>query len=206
VVPLVTVSTTSVSQRGKGVAEKLRGESTGVLISDDYGAYRTLAEHHQLCFAHLIRKFRDLAQHAGFTETEQESIQCTYQEIKDIYRSVVSACAGPDPQSQRDTLVARFSTVATLCKRDPKPVARLKTTLYKNIPYYLTCLSYPSIALTNNLAERALRHIVLKRKNSFGCKSEKGATALGTLLSVLMSLYRRDPLNYLDKYSVLRRV
>lgn len=192
--------------RGKGVAEKLRGLSAGVLVSDDYGAYRVLATHHQLCFAHLIRKFRDLAQHDGFTDTEQEAVRCTYRGIKDVYHGVVSACSDPDPQTYREMLTTQFTSVATVHDSDPKPVARLKTTLQKNIPYYLTCLSFPSIALTNNLAERALRHVVLKRKNSFGCKSDNGAHVLGTLLSVLLSLYRKDPLTYLEKYGMLRRV
>jgi hypothetical protein len=48
--------------RGNGVAEKLRGDSESIIISDDYVAYRYLAHYHQLCWAHLIRHFRDLAQ------------------------------------------------------------------------------------------------------------------------------------------------
>lgn len=192
--------------RGKGIAQELRGESIGVLVSDDYGAYRILAEHHQLCFAHLIRKFRDLAQHEGFSDAQKEDVVHTYQTIKDIYRHVVSAVSATTPESARATLTAQLRVVAMLHERDPKPVVRLKTTLMKNISSYLTCLAFPSIALTNNLAERALRHIVLKRKNSFGCKSAKGAKTLSTLLSVLLSLYRRDPVLYMGKYMELRRV
>ena len=192
--------------RGKGIAEELRGDSDGVLITDDYGAYRILAQHHQLCFAHLIRKFRDLAQHEGFTDTQKEDVVRIYRTIKDIYRCVVSACSAPDSQQHRAGLEERFATVATIAPTDPRPLVRLKTTLMKNISSYLTCLSFPMIALTNNLAERALRHIVLKRKNSFGCKSDKGARTLSTLLSVLLSLYRRDPMTYVEKYMELRRV
>ncbi len=192
--------------RGKGVAKTLRGNSTGVLVSDDYGAYRTLAEHHQLCYAHLIRKFRDLAQHDGFTDAQKEGVRATYREIKAIYRAVKEACAGPDPQRHRMTLAERFHAVSAVHDRDPKPVTRLKTTLRKNIAQYLTCLSFPFIALTNNTAERSLRHVVLKRKNSFGCKSDRGAVALGTLLSVLLSLHHRDPSTYFEGYLALRRV
>lgn len=48
--------------RGKGNAETLLGEDyNGFVVTDDYGAYRKLS-YHQLCWAHLIRKFRDLAQ------------------------------------------------------------------------------------------------------------------------------------------------
>ncbi len=192
--------------RGKGNAEALRGASIGVLVSDDYGAYRTLAEHHQLCFAHLIRKFRDLAAHDGFTDATREDIQRTYDEIKAVYTATVSACAGPDPQGARPALSDRLRVAATLTAHDPRPVARLKTTLAKNIERYFTCLLFPSVALTNNAAERALRHVVLKRKNSFGCKSDAGASAMGTLFSVLLSLHRRDPSTYFERYLTVRGV
>lgn len=192
--------------RGKGIAEELRGRSKGILVSDDYGAYRVLARYHQLCWAHLIRKFRDLAQHDSFTDDQKEDIRRMYRILKEVYRGVVSACAAPLPEAHRDTLAGQLTLAAQVIADDPKPVVRLKTTLMKNIPYYLTCLSFPKIALTNNLAERSLRHIVLKRKISFGCKSDKGAQTLGTLFSVLLSLYRKDPMGYMGKYIELRRV
>jgi transposase len=192
--------------RGKGIAEELRGESTGVLISDDYGAYRTLGTHHQLCWAHLIRKFRDLGAHEGFTDVQKEAIRLTYREVKAIYHTLVTACVGPDPQRYRTKLTKRFHRVSTIHEDDPTPAVRLKTTLQKNISRYLTCLSFPTIARTNNTAERSLRHVVLKRKNSFGCKSNHGASVLGTLLSVLMSLHREDPARYFARYLALRRV
>lgn len=192
--------------RGKGIAKELQGESAGVLISDDYGAYRTLAVHHQLCWAHLMRKFRDLAQHDRFTEIQQEAVRTTYRNLKALYRAIVDACSGPDPQRSRTKFSTQFSRIAMIGEVDPQPVVRLKTTLRKNIPSYLTCLSFPTIALTNNSAERSLRHVVLKRKNSFGCKSAQGARALGTLMSVLMSLHRRDPQGYFEGYLGLRGV
>lgn len=192
--------------RGKGIAEALRGNSVSRLISDDYAVYRYLAEFHQLCYAHLIRKFRDLAGHVGFSDAQRNDVVGTYRTIKNIYRSVVAACADENPLQHTEALTERFAAVATITDSDPRPVVRLKTTLMKNISHYLTCLRFPYLALTNNLAERALRHIVLKRKNSFGCKSDKGARTLSTLLSVLLSLYRRDPMGYMGKYLELRRV
>jgi regulator of replication initiation timing len=192
--------------RGKGIAQALRGDSSGVLVSDDYGAYRTLAKDHQLCFAHLIRKFRDLATHPDFTPDQLIKIQSTYLEIKAFFQATKTACRDPDPETYRPLLTKQLATIAVIDPTDPKPVVRLKTTLKKNINQYLTCLSFPTIALTNNLAERAMRHVVLKRKNSFGAQSERGAKALGTLLSVLLSLHRRDPLTYFERYLELRRV
>lgn len=192
--------------RGKGNAEQLRGNSTGILVSDDYGAYRTLATHHQLCWAHLIRHFRDLASHPDFEETARSSIVCTYQEIKAIYRDTKSACIGPDPSREQTILTQRLTTVAGYIESDPIPVQRLKKTLLRNIPKYFTCLLFPTTALTNNTAERSLRHLVLKRKISFGVQSRKGAETMSILFSVLLSLRRRDAVSYFERYLELRRV
>jgi regulator of replication initiation timing len=47
--------------RGGGHVSDLQGENyQGFTVTDDFVAYKKLP-HHQLCFAHLIRKFRDLA-------------------------------------------------------------------------------------------------------------------------------------------------
>ena len=192
--------------RGKGNAEKLRGDSKGVLVSDDYGAYRTLATHHQLCFAHLIRHFRDLAQHDGFSDSDKENLRSTYTEIKAIYGDTKEACSGPDPQGQLVTLTDRLTQVAKVSPSDPSPLKRIKTSLLKNINKYFTCLLFPAVALTNNLAERSLRHLVLKRKVSFGVQSVKGAETMSILFSVLLSLRRRDPRTYFLKCLELRRV
>lgn len=192
--------------RGKGVAEDLRGNSDGVLISDDYGVYQLLAEHHQLCFAHLLRKFRDIASHEDFTD--QEKIGCSrhYHDLKLIYSDLKDTLRKDNPLFHKDSFIGRFQVLAKESSLDPKPLARIKATLLKNISKYLTCLSYPSIPLTNNEAERSLRHLVIKRKISFGSASKKGAENLSILLSVLLSLYRMDPTSYFQKYGEMRSV
>lgn len=190
--------------RGKGVAEDLRGDSKGILISDDYGAYQLLAEHHQLCFAHLLRKFRDIASHEDFTD--QEKLRCSkhYHDLKLIYSDLKDILQRDDPLSHEGSFISRLQALAHKSSLDPKPLARIKATLSKNISKYLTCLSYPSIPLTNNEAERSLRHLVIKRKISFGSASKKGAETLSILLSVLFSLYRKDLTSYFKKYGEMR--
>ena len=154
------------------------------LVSDDYGAYRTLSKDHQLCWAHLIRHFRDVASHPDFGEAEIHTLRTTYQEIKATYHATKEACTGLDPKGALPTLTKRLTNVATSTPLDPAPVTRLKTTLLRNIPKYFTCLLFPTITLTNNAAERSLRHLVLKRKISFGVQSHKGAEMMSTLFSV----------------------
>lgn len=69
-----------------------------------------------------------------------------------------------------------------------------------NIQKYLTCLEDPRIPLTNNQAERSLRHLVLKRKISFGSLTKKTADNLAVLSSVILSLRQRYQSNFFREY------
>lgn len=182
--------------RGKGNVDKLLGENfQGVVVSDDYGAYRNL-EKHQLCWAHLLRKFHDLAQSEELAVNQRQYCQATYAKLCCIYESLI---ANRDPKIYQE--LSRSLSVLTVSKAtEPKKLLRFKTTLIKNIPKYLTCLSDPRIPLTNNQAERGLRHLVLKRKISLGSLNKKTAETLAVLLSVIMSLRQRYQSNFFNEY------
>jgi len=182
--------------RGRGNVAILRGEDyQGVTVTDDYGAYRHL-ENHQLCFSHLLRKFRDLAMSQELLENNRMYCEAQYNILSALYAEMKDV----RDLSLYDTYALRLTKLATRTDHDPTRLARIKTTLMKNIPKYLTFLSHPSIPLTNNLAERSLRHLVLKRKVSFGSLTKRGADNLAILLSVLLSLRQRNPLNFMSAY------
>lgn len=175
--------------RGKGNADDLLGTAGGAVVSDDYGAYRTL-ENHQLCFAHLARDLRDLAQSPSLPKHITDHcrdlslrLSCIYREI-DTHRDIALA----------EYFSAQLRDIAVPFPDDPKKLRTLKDTLRKNVPKYLTCLKDPRIPLTNNRAERDLRHVVLKRNVSFGSRNAKGAEHTGILLSCLMSRLGRGTL------------
>jgi len=182
--------------RGKGNADNLLGENyDGFVVSDDYGAYRKLTKH-QLCWAHVIRKWRDLAKSEEITDEQRK--QCT-----DEYRTlclIFSDLQQGRTSERYDEFKERLAALASINVNEPKKLARLKTTLQKNIPNYLTCLSDSRIPLTNNQAERSLRHLVLKRKISFGSLTAKTGETLATLLSVMLSLKQRYQANFFGEY------
>lgn len=175
--------------RGRGNVTTLLGDDyAGVVVSDDYGAYRTLTRH-QLCWAHVLRKFRDLARSGELDADAQTHHQQEYQTLAGIYQDV---------RDQRDpslcaVYVTRLQQLAQHAVLDCKKLRTYKETLLKNIPAYLTCLADPAIPLTNNQAERSLRHLVLKRKVSFGSHSKETAERLAILLSVFMSKRSQNP-------------
>jgi hypothetical protein len=182
--------------RGGGNVEKLLGENyNGTVITDDYGAYKKLKKH-QLCWAHLIRKFRDLAVSGELSESEHSHCQQEYQTLLAIFEDVKNHRESANYEHFSEHL-RQLSVIKPL---DPRKLVKTKTTLQKNIPKYLTCLSDPNIPMTNNQAERGLRHLVLKRKISFGSFAKRTAENLAILMSVLMSLKQRHQANFFLEY------
>jgi transposase len=182
--------------RGGGNVEKLIGNDyRGFVVTDDYNAYKKL-ERHQLCWAHLIRKFRDLARSGELTEETRLHCKMEYQKLCLIF---------DDLRNDRfilkfDEFTKRLSELSIIKHLDPKKLIRYKITLQRNIEKYLTCLYDPRIPLTNNQAERSLRHLVLKRKISFGSLTKRTADNLAVLMSLLMSLKQRYPSNFFGEY------
>jgi len=182
--------------RGKGNADTLLGENfDGFVVSDDYGAYRTLRKH-QLCWAHLLRKFRDMAYSGEIPDIQRKQCKEEYAKLCEVYDDLRQHRI----KERYDEFAERLALLSTIKPNDPKKLVRIKTTLRKNIPNYLTCLSDPRIPLTNNQAERSLRHLVLKRKISFGSLTKRTAKNLGILLSVLLSLKQRCQANFFREY------
>ena len=68
----------------------------------------------------------------------------------------------------------------------------IKDEIDRAFPQYLTCITHEGVAATNNKAERKLRHLVIKRKTSFGTKTKRGDQILETNLSVMLSLWWTD--------------
>ena len=181
--------------RGKGNVEKLLKDFQGFVITDDYGAYRKLKKH-QLCWAHLIRKFRDLAKSSELEEKQRLHCKNEYMKLCLIFEDLKN-----DRSIKRyEEFTKRLTELSIIQNLDPKKLIRYKTTLRKNIPKYLTCLSDPRIPLTNNQAERSLRHLVLKRKISFGSLTKRTANNLAVLMSSLMSLKQRHQSNFFLEY------
>jgi len=149
--------------RGKGNADKLLGENFGgLVVTDDYVAYRKLKKH-QLYWAHLIRKFRDLAGSKEIEDKQRKHCQEEYAKLCLIYEDIKQ-----DRDLQRhEEFSNRLAALGVVNQKDPIKMIRVKTTLKKNISKYLICLTDPKIPLTNNQAERSLSHLVLKTQYFF---------------------------------------
>lgn len=192
--------------RGKGNAEELQGEvDNQVGISDDYAAYDNLFVNHQLCMGHPQRKLRDL--HESKTLFPKSIAACTtsYQAFSHLYEDLEKTLATEYHKDvwlqKRAEYKQRLRDIAIVSENDPQKLKTIKQSLTQNAEKYFTCLLQPGIPADNNKAERGLRHIVLKRKISYGSKSQKGANTMGVLCSTLLSCWWNKPENFFVAYN-----
>ena len=182
--------------RGKGNAEKLLKNSSAVGVTDECGVYANLFQYHQLCWVHLHRKFRDLTESKSLEKKSLKACQKAFQKESKIYSNIRELSNRDDlTEDERSFHFAKFKKqlqkLSKPAKHDPNKLLTYKKTLSKNIDKYLTCIRLPNVPADNNQAERSLRHIVLKRKTSFGHISSRGAETSSILMSVFLTIRNR---------------
>ena len=184
--------------RGKGNIKDVGLPQLG--ISDDYGAYRNEFTAHQLCWAHPQRKLRDLAESLEFGKRKRKQILKTYFQFSQLYKNIRKKLNSPFPPHLKKKFQNVFDQVTKNHSLDPTALSKIKLSLQRNKEKYFTFLNHPGIPIDNNKAERALRHLVIKRKTSFGSKTQRGAETTSILASVILSLKWNNPNNWFQKY------
>jgi hypothetical protein len=186
--------------RGGDHAKQLLGDYRGVRITDGYVAYANILGDHQICWAHLIRKARELARLSSLPDNKHQHCRQWYGQLCLIYQTMEDCRTGPFNQSQRQQQAEELKQqIEELCQPhdlDPHKLKNLKNHMLDYQHALFTCLTHRGIPSDNNRAERDLRPLVIKRKKSFGSKTEKGAKALEVILSVIWSTWRRDRDNF----------
>jgi hypothetical protein len=195
--------------RGIGHARKMiSAKNPGqVGISDDYGAYDSVFEKHQLCWAHPHRKLRDLRDSKVFTGKAKSNCKETFSAFKKLHNDIQNLLDEKIPfeekRKRKPKFMKRFVRLAQPKDSDPKHLQRIKKTLLEKKDNYFVCMEIEGIPMDNNKAERSLRPLVIKRKISFGSKSGRGADNLAILFSVMMSLWWKRPTNFFSAYADL---
>jgi transposase len=179
--------------RGKEVPVRILGniKKTDVLVKDGYAAYTSLEMEQQGCWAHLIRKGRDLAK----LENASEECKELTKKIADLYQEIRQFTTAEHSVAERQTAYVNYQekvrqlTGSQYCRKDAK---RLQTYLANQGDKFLTCIRIAGVPMTNNLAERELRPMVLVRKISNGCRSEAGAEALAVNASIVRTIRKQQ--------------
>jgi transposase len=179
----------------------------GIVMADGYSVYSSLAEgdggftlvH---CWAHVRRKFIEVEK--SFPKETVEIVGL----IGQLYAIEKQCPSGPEGDPLRGRLRAEQSQaiVSQIQKWALNVRALPQSGLASAIKYMgglwhgLTrFLNDPRIPLDNNTTERALRVVVLGRKNHYGSRSPRGIEVAGILYSLIESAYLTglDPRIYL---------
>jgi transposase len=146
----------------------LQGGFAGCLMSDGYAVYRSYLNRIR-CLAHLLRKAR------GLTEATCRHTSQVGQQLLDLMGGLIQATQaardGPfDDLAERQA--PALAQLKALCERHQhSPFVKLGEfcrEMLNDWEAIIRPLLDPSLPLTNNAAERLLRHWVIARRLSFG--------------------------------------
>ncbi len=165
--------------RGSKVLVAVLGEEfNGLLGCDYFSAYRKYMREFdvlvQFCMAHLIRDVKFL-----LTLPSRED-QAYGQRLRDALRDLFAVIHG-----RESTTVAAFRKALEAARQqvlraamtrvpDTKHARNMAKRFRENGEAYFRFITTPGIAPTNNLAEQAIRFVVIDRHITQGTRSEKG--------------------------------
>lgn len=197
------------SRAGEVAEEMLKGYN-GAILTDALAAYNRLKDvegiRKGLCWAHVRREFYERMDDFPAAEEivrlidelfDVEAKATTFEGLRNLRRT------------ESKEIIGRIQS--WILEQAPKymPGDGIKKAInytaghWKDLTTFLTDLSLP---LSNNDAERALRHVVLGRKNFAGSKTINGADVATTLYTVIESAKKNGhkPKDYM-KYVITER-
>ena len=209
---VVTVFLQGLSRSAAAAIELLGHGFGGIVVSDRFSAYNHLpTQQRQLCWAHLIRDLRAIAERPGASaEFGAQLLELQRQLFDHWHRYKDETIDWPGLQESsrpiREDFEATLQRVVELgCERSERtPWAKTVRTcrqLLQRPEALWTFLEQEGIEPTNNAAERALRDSVIQRRISHGVQSRQGAICRSRLLTVTTSLRQqgRDAWAFLEQ-------
>lgn len=182
--PTLTFYVIKPTRGGKVVREVLHDYS-GVIISDGYKVYEGIGKAQQRCWAHLLREAEWLAQEHDTAKPVFEQLKLMYHQVKTLSKRM-----NINKQSTHDGFVLQMQQLIQLCT-GYKEMRKFAVTLKNGLHAWFIALLHKGVPLTNNLAERQLREIVVQRKIFGTLRTDKGTWIMETIMSLLMTLHQR---------------
>ena len=199
-----------VGKRTKIMAQKVLCNFSGWLMSDGYCCYRD-HEKRLRCWAHLIRKAR------GLEESLDPQAQQFGERALHVLETIIDSIYQAREHTQSDELdlvtlhFSRLGEFWYFCEKhwdaEHEKTRALAREFCNDWGAIWRVLEDPSLPLTNNEAERALRHWVIARRISYGTRTEEGTTAFTSIASVIDTCYKRkvSPWDYIAQVIKQRR-
>lgn len=177
------------TSRAGEVSRAVLGEHfAGTLVTDCYSGYEAqVAKAKQKCLAHLARTARDWQKLTNIGTTAHQFFGDVRKFVKrgcEFHRRRADGLLSPEEQVAAQTwLRDELARVAT-CPVDHDKAATLQQRIVKHDGEWLVFLDDPRVPPTNNLAERALRPLVVLRKITFGHRTPEGAHRMARIMTV----------------------
>ncbi len=183
---------------------------TGWIMSDGYKVYRD-AEKRLRCWAHVYRKGTGLSE--CYTPASRHYGKAFLRHLDTLMQGVYQAREGPDKgeisitKNQQQTL-DELELLCQKMKRSKHEKTRaLGVEMLNDWEAFMRVLDNPCWPLTNNEAERALRHWVILRRITYGTRSAQGSRALALFASIISTCRLRhcSPLLFIRDVICARR-
>jgi transposase len=206
--------------RSKDCAATLLGGYTGTTVTDGYAVYAALGRAGPTqpgfdlahCWAHVRRKFVEIEAHWPI---ECGVVLGMIGELYAVERELPAWDPGAPKDIEEKTLALRHATRdarsrpiverihAWALAQRPLPQSGLGRAISYMLalwPGLVLFLKKPFVPLDNNAAERALRGIVIGRKNHYGSRSKRGAEVAAILYTLFESakLCGIEPKTYVE--------
>jgi len=192
------------SRGSRVLIEVLGKEFDGVLGCDYFSAYRKYMREFevtvQFCLAHLVRDVK-------FLTTLPDKVTQNYGErvlerLRQLFRIIHRRGKMREEKFQRALERAREKLVAT-AKHAPvrREAQNMAERFQKYGKAYFEFITTPGVEPTNNLAEQAIRFVVIDRKVTQGTRSEKGRRWCERIWTVMATcaMQGRSAFEYLCK-------
>jgi hypothetical protein len=184
------------TSRAGEVSRQILGETfDGGLITDCYSGYaKHTTKLKQKCLAHLRRAAKEWTELVPVTSQAVAFFQAIVEWVRracDLARERPHRNKWSPKQQNEICWLRRELNRLESMPVDHERAERLQKRLRKYHDQWLTFIDHPELQPTNNLAERALRPLVVLRKLTFGNRSSEGARRTGVLVSVVETAKRQ---------------
>ncbi len=202
-----TASLFVVGRRTKEVVEAILGKDfANWLMTDGYSVYREFDQRLR-CLAHIVRKARGLVDSLDpRARAFGTQVLNTLNELIDaVYQARASPPDVPLETQFAPRLDALFKACVFYAESEHAKTRALARELFYDWNTFWIVLENPGFPLTNNEAERALRHWVISRLISYGTRTPEGTRAFGLLASTVDTCRKRSASPWLYLAEVIRQ-
>ncbi len=180
----------------------------GWIMTDGYRVYRQYQKRLR-CWAHLIRKAQGLKE--ALNSEAQNFGEKTLTLMDELIKAIKEARESPPVIILSLVYQWKLEEYKQLCdemrQSEHEKTHALAVEMLNDWDAIFVILKHPYLPLTNNEAERALRHWVILRKISYGTRTAAGSRVFAILASVIETCRIREcsPWRYLADVITKRR-